>query len=64
MLSNDPLHSKTLEVILTHLVDHYGWKQLGILININCFNSNPSIKSCLTFAENALGTQESRRLIH
>jgi len=46
---NNPLHGKTLEAILTHLVDFYGWKELGHLINIKCFNENPSIKSSLTF---------------
>ncbi|HEY0040975.1 MAG TPA: VF530 family protein [Flavisolibacter sp.] len=49
MATNDPLHGKTLETILTHLVNHFGWKELGRRININCFNSNPSIKSSLTF---------------
>ena len=49
MASNDPLHGKTLEAILYHLVDHFGWKELGRRINVNCFNSNPSIKSSLTF---------------
>jgi uncharacterized protein (DUF2132 family) len=49
MVSNDPLHGKTLEAILNHLVDHFGWKELGRRIDINCFNSNPSIKSSLTF---------------
>jgi uncharacterized protein (DUF2132 family) len=49
MASNDPLHGKTLEVILQHLVDRFGWKELGQRININCFTSNPSIKSSLTF---------------
>lgn len=47
--SNDPLHGKTLEMILTELVHHYGWKDLGQLIKINCFNNNPGIKSSLTF---------------
>ena len=28
-LSNDPLHGKTLEMIVTHLVDMYGWDELG-----------------------------------
>ena len=46
---NNPLHGKTLEMILNHLVDHYGWKKLGYIINIRCFNDNPSIKSSLTF---------------
>ena len=45
----DPLHGKTLEMILTQLVDHYGWQELGNRIRINCFISNPSIKSSLTF---------------
>lgn len=49
MSSNDPLHGKTLEAIVTHLVNHFGWKELGNLIPINCFNNNPSIKSSLTF---------------
>lgn len=49
MVSNDPLHGKTLEMILTQLVDHYGWQELGHRIRINCFTSNPSIKSSLTF---------------
>jgi uncharacterized protein (DUF2132 family) len=49
MASNDPLHGKTLETILQHLVDKFGWKELGQRININCFTSNPSIKSSLTF---------------
>jgi len=46
---NNPLHGKTLEMILNHLVQHYGWEEMGILININCFNDNPSIKSSLKF---------------
>ncbi len=49
MISKDPLHGKTLEAILNELVAHFGWDDLGQLININCFNSNPSIKSSLTF---------------
>ncbi len=47
--SNDPLHGKTLEMIVTHLVDMYGWEELGNIIRINCFRDNPSIKSSLTF---------------
>ena len=46
---NNPLHGKTLEMILNHLVDYYGWDELGERININCFINNPSIKSSLTF---------------
>jgi uncharacterized protein (DUF2132 family) len=46
---NNPLHGKTLEMVLMYLVDHYGWEQLGARININCFQFDPSIKSSLTF---------------
>ncbi|MES2849254.1 MAG: VF530 family protein [Bacteroidota bacterium] len=49
MVSKDPLHGKTLEAILTELVAHFGWEPLGEMIRINCFTSNPSIKSSLTF---------------
>lgn len=46
---NNPLHGKTLEVILILLVDRYGWDGLGERIRINCFLIDPSIKSSLTF---------------
>jgi uncharacterized protein (DUF2132 family) len=46
---NNPLHGKTLEIILTQLVDFYGWEQLGYKISINSFNKDPSIKSSLKF---------------
>lgn len=49
MVSGDPLHGKTLELILTQLVGHFGFEDLSNMININCFKSNPSIKSSLTF---------------
>ena len=47
--SKDPLHGKTLETIVTELVADYGWEELAQQININCFKSNPSIKSSLIF---------------
>jgi uncharacterized protein (DUF2132 family) len=46
---NNPLHGKTLESILLHLVDRYGWEELGERITINCFIIDPSIKSSLVF---------------
>ena len=45
----DPLHGITLENILTELVEYYGWNKLGRIINIRCFNNDPSIKSSLQF---------------
>lgn len=46
---NNPLHGITLEKILLHLVEQYGWEEMGRRINIRCFNFDPSIKSSLTF---------------
>lgn len=46
---NNPLHGKTLEALLTELVDYYGWDQLALRIRINCFARDPSIKSSLPF---------------
>jgi uncharacterized protein (DUF2132 family) len=46
---NNPLHGKTLEAILTELQAHYGWEQMALRIPVNCFKSDPSIKSSLTF---------------
>ncbi len=47
--SNDPLHGVTLEMILTRLVEHYGWEEMGRIIRIRCFTNDPSIKSSLQF---------------
>ena len=46
---NNPLHGITLEMILTQLVDQYGWAELGKRIPIKCFTNNPGIKSSLKF---------------
>ena len=46
---NDPLHSITLETILKQLVEEYGWEQLSLRININCFKNDPTINSSLKF---------------
>ncbi|MBU1296271.1 MULTISPECIES: VF530 family DNA-binding protein [unclassified Marinomonas] len=47
--ANNPLHGVKLERIVTDLVEHYGWEELAIRININCFKSDPSVKSSLKF---------------
>ncbi len=47
--NNNPLHGKTLEAIVTELVEFYGFPELSHLIDINCFKVNPSVKSSLTF---------------
>ena len=47
--ANNPLHGITLETIVTKLVEHFGWEELGQFIEIRCFTMNPSIKSSLVF---------------
>jgi uncharacterized protein (DUF2132 family) len=48
-MSIQALHGITLESVLTRLVEHYGWDELGRRIDINCFVKDPSIKSSLKF---------------
>jgi uncharacterized protein (DUF2132 family) len=45
----NPLHGVTLEKVVTRLMDHYGWDGLAQRVDINCFKSDPSIKSSLKF---------------
>jgi uncharacterized protein (DUF2132 family) len=47
--SQDPLHGVTLEMIVTRLVEKYGWEELGRRIKIKCFTNDPSITSSLKF---------------
>jgi uncharacterized protein (DUF2132 family) len=47
--AHNPLHGITLETIVTELVAHFGWPELGQQVNIRCFNSDPSIGSSLKF---------------
>jgi uncharacterized protein (DUF2132 family) len=56
--ANNPLHGITLEAVVTRLVEHYGWDGLAQRIAINCFKTDPSIKSSLTFLRK---TQWARR---
>jgi len=47
--AGDPLHGITLEAILNALLERHGWEELGQLIDIRCFQLDPSIKSSLKF---------------
>ena len=47
--SNYPLHGITLEQLLNHLLEVYGWAGLAREIDIRCFKSDPSIMSSLKF---------------
>lgn len=57
---NNPLHGKTLEYIVSDLVDHLGWDELAIRINIRCFKNDPSVKSSLKFLRK---TQWARKMV-
>ena len=46
---NNPTHGVTLEMMLTHLVNIYGWDELSDMTKIKAFAINPSIKSGLNF---------------
>jgi uncharacterized protein (DUF2132 family) len=45
----DPLHGVTLKMILTYLVERYGWEELGRMVEIRCFTHDPSMVSSLKF---------------
>jgi uncharacterized protein (DUF2132 family) len=45
----EPPEGVTLEMMVTALVENYGWERLGEKIRIKCFTDNPSIKSSLKF---------------
>lgn len=62
--TNNPLHGVTLERMLTELVARFGWDRLGTLIDIRCFQNEPSIKSMpKVFAPYAVGTGAGRNLV-
>jgi len=46
---NNPLHGVKLADILEFLVTKYGWKEMSLQVDINCFKKDPSIKSSLKF---------------
>jgi len=46
---NNPLHGIKLKQIVEDLHNYYGWEQLSLHIDINCFKSDPSINSSLKF---------------
>lgn len=46
---NNPLHGVKLVEILEFLIQKYSWEDLAGQVNINCFKSNPTVKSSLKF---------------
>ncbi len=47
--ARNPLHGITLERIVTELVAHFGWAELGQQVRIKCFTTDPSVSSSLKF---------------
>mgnify|MGYP001350196721 CR=1 FL=1 len=47
--SFDPLQGVTLKMVLSELVERYGWEEMGKNIDIRCFTHDPSISSSLKF---------------
>jgi uncharacterized protein (DUF2132 family) len=45
----NPLHGITLQAMVEHLVERYGWDGLGARITIRCFTHDPSVNSSLKF---------------
>ena len=55
---NNPLHGLKLEVLLTELVEFYGWDILAAAMRFHCFKTNPSIKGSLKFLRNTVWARE------
>lgn len=47
--SRNALHGVTLERMVTELVAHFGWPELGRQIQIRCFTHDPNVASSLKF---------------
>lgn len=61
---NNPLHGITLEMIVNELVAFYGWQELGQLIDIRCFNYEPSVASSLKFLRRTPWARERVELLY
>lgn len=48
-VNHDILHGVTLKMIVTELVEQFGWEELGREVEIRCFTNDPSIPSSLKF---------------
>ena len=62
-MSVQALHGITLESMLTRLVEHYGWEELGRRIDINCFikRSQHQVEPEIP-AQDALGPEQVEKL--
>ena len=54
---NNPLHGLKLDIMITELVDHYGWEILDAAMRMNCFNTKPTVVSAVKYLKkNRMGT--------
>ncbi len=61
---NDPLHGVKLADMLERIVAEYGWEELGLRINVRCFNYDPSIKSSLKFLRRTPWARDKVELLY
>lgn len=61
---NNPLHGVKLATIIEELVEHYGWEKMADHVNINCFKSNPSVKSSLKFLRRTPWAREKVEVLY
>ena len=61
---NNPLHGVKLPTIIEELVEHYGWEKMADHVNINCFKSNPSVKSSLKFLRRTPWAREKVEVLY
>lgn len=50
---NNPLHGVTLEAMLRHMVERFGWDGLARDLPLNCFRVDPSMTSALKYLRKA-----------
>ena len=55
---NNPLHGIKLQQIVEDLEKEYGWNELDSRLRMNCFHSNPSVKSTLKFLRKTAWARE------
>jgi uncharacterized protein (DUF2132 family) len=61
---NNPLHGVKLATIIEELVEHYGWDKMADHVNINCFKSNPTVKSSLKFLRRTPWAREKVEVLY
>ena len=61
---NNPLHGLTLKLIVETLEAKLGFEKMGHEVKINCFTSDPSIKSSLKFLRKTSWAREKAEQLY